>query len=297
MRLSASSDAAPVALWLYFSSRLSDHRRLQTDQGAAAMKLKLVFSLLALVGASIGARVLLHEAPPVAPQAQPSEARPSEARPSEAQPSEAQPSEARPSEARPSLGALRPAVARQGQDKAARLREAVMVDGAKLARPVADTPGGGAVAKVEAPPSEISPPKSAPEAAERLKAVASSQPTPKDLPTPDAPWPTDTQGIVRRALPYITEGGIAGLFGVALGVTTKSFARLLLGAIALCFIVIQFLAYKEILTVDWGKFLVWAQSFVFNLSDKDLGMGAILQHKLPAAGALGAGYLLGLKKG
>jgi len=122
----------------------------------------------------------------------------------------------------------------------------------------------------------------------RTKKSKPKEPEPKK-PSPSFSLPT--------LLPYITEGSIAALFGVALGVSTRAFMRLILGVLGLSFLVIQFFAYKGIITVDWGQLTLWFQEFVINLKGQDLGLEEILKHKLPAAGSLGLGYFLGFKKG
>ena len=99
----------------------------------------------------------------------------------------------------------------------------------------------------------------------------------------------EPSGVVGKLLPFLTEGGIAMLIGIALGVATRAVAKLAAIVLALIFIVIQFLAMKGVLTMDWG-------AFVLNVSS-DEGLGSLVKYKLPAAGSLMIGYILGLKRG
>ena len=86
------------------------------------------------------------------------------------------------------------------------------------------------------------------------------------------------------------------LLGIALGVASRTFMRILLLLFAGFFILLQVLAYKEILTIDWGAFAMALNDFVLNVSS-DEGIGAIIKHKLPSAGGFMAGLYLGFKKG
>lgn len=106
----------------------------------------------------------------------------------------------------------------------------------------------------------------------------------------------EEEGWATRLLPFLTEGGIAMLLGIALGVASRAVAKLAIIFIAVIFIVLQVLAYQHIITIDWGAFATWLHDFVLNISS-DTGIGGIVRHKLPSAGALAVGYMLGLKRG
>ncbi len=101
---------------------------------------------------------------------------------------------------------------------------------------------------------------------------------------------------VGKVLPFLTEGGISMLLGIALGVATRTFMRILLLLFAGFFILIQVLVYNGVLIIDWGTFARALNDFVLNVSSSD-GMGAIIKHKLPSAGGFLAGLYLGFKKG
>jgi len=104
---------------------------------------------------------------------------------------------------------------------------------------------------------------------------------------------------VGKLLPFVTEGGVAMLLGIALGVATRAVFKIALIGIAVLFVAVQFLAYKGVITIDWqamGHAYESLKNYVFNISSNS-GIGQIVTHKLPSAGALGLGYMLGLKKG
>ena len=97
---------------------------------------------------------------------------------------------------------------------------------------------------------------------------------------------------IDEVLPYITEGGLAMIVGLLLGMATRGFIKLglLLGIVA--FAGLQYLAYKGILTVDWSAI----KDFVFNIQP-EAGWATFIRQKIPSGGAFGLGYLLGLKRG
>lgn len=110
-------------------------------------------------------------------------------------------------------------------------------------------------------------------------------------PPPDAEEPSG----MARLLPFITEGGLALLIGLALGAATRTLLRTILMMIILGFVVVQVLAYKGILTVDWGTAFQSIKDFVLNVSP-DGGFGTMLKQKIPTVAAFLLGYYLGLKK-
>lgn len=121
------------------------------------------------------------------------------------------------------------------------------------------------------------------------------QTTPEDGETP--PEEKAEPGTAEKILPFLTEGGIAMLLGLALGIATRSIFKIALILIAVTFVAIQFLAYKGLIAdVDWGGIASGAKDLVLNLPDTT-GLSEMLQYKLPSAGSLVLGYYLGLKRG
>lgn len=122
------------------------------------------------------------------------------------------------------------------------------------------------------------------------------------VPTDPGGTPGETQApkkeksTAEKLLPFATEGGLAMLLGIALGMATRFAAKIVVFLFAVVFVSVQYLAYKNILTVDWGQFGTWLNDLVLNVAGES-GIGAIVKHKLPSAASLGIGYYLGLKKG
>lgn len=107
--------------------------------------------------------------------------------------------------------------------------------------------------------------------------------------------PSKTEQRAQEVLPFITEGGTAMILGLALGMATRAFLRLGLLVLALLFVLLQVLAYKGILVVDWGAFGHAVKSFVLNVSSES-GLGGIIRHKLPTTGAFFLGYVFGMRR-
>lgn len=142
---------------------------------------------------------------------------------------------------------------------------------------------------------------------ERLQeAKAQQQETPRTANAllPGQTPPTDEPEVAEEPksgletlLPFLTEGGIAMLLGIALGVATRSVFRIALIFLAVVFVSIQFLAYKGLISeVDWGGIASTLKNFVLHMPETT-GLSRMLQYKLPSAGSLVLGFYLGLKRG
>lgn len=107
-----------------------------------------------------------------------------------------------------------------------------------------------------------------------------------------APQPEE-KNTLDTVLPFVTEGGIAMILGLLLGMITRSFLKMLLVFAILGFVGLQYLNYKGVVTINWGAM----KDFVLNMVPKGSDLATIVQKKLPSLGAFGLGYLLGLKRG
>ena len=105
--------------------------------------------------------------------------------------------------------------------------------------------------------------------------------------------PPEEKSTLDTVLPYVTEGGIAMILGLLLGMVTRSIFKLFLVLSILGFIGVQYLSHKGVIHVDWGAI----RDFVLNMVPKGASAVDLVQKKLPSLGAFGLGYLLGLKRG
>ncbi|MEM7517467.1 MAG: FUN14 domain-containing protein [Planctomycetota bacterium] len=111
-----------------------------------------------------------------------------------------------------------------------------------------------------------------------------------------AETPIEEPDEVEQALPYLTEASFFGLIGFALGYAARKLVKVGLIILAIAFVGVQALTHFEIVTVDWGRAQELANQFLFNLKEHS-GFTDWAKDKVPSAGSLGAGYLLGFRKG
>lgn len=108
--------------------------------------------------------------------------------------------------------------------------------------------------------------------------------------------PDEPEGPVEQALPAVTEASFFALIGFALGYTTKKLVKLGLLLVALAFVVVQLLVHFGVLEVDWNALTEKLNRLVLNVRE-DGSVQELLTDRIPTAGGLGAGWLLGLRRG
>ncbi len=93
----------------------------------------------------------------------------------------------------------------------------------------------------------------------------------------------------------LTTLGAGGIAGWAVGYTLKKVAKIFALILGVTFISLQYLAYKNIITVDWNK----VQNAVDkqHLEQSAQGFMSIITYNLPFAGTFLIGFWLGFKKG
>ena len=108
--------------------------------------------------------------------------------------------------------------------------------------------------------------------------------------------PEKAPTTMEKALPFVTESALAMLLGLVLGMATRMVVKLLVLGLVVFFVVLQYLAFKGVVAVDWSALGIWLRDFVMNVGGSE-GVGSFVKHKLPAAGSLLTGYYLGLRRG
>jgi uncharacterized membrane protein (Fun14 family) len=105
------------------------------------------------------------------------------------------------------------------------------------------------------------------------------------------------EGGLEAALPVVTEASFFGLIGFALGYLSRKVFKVALIGIALFFLGLQGLVHFEVIEpVDWPLAIQKVNDFILNLKEKQT-FTQWITGRVPTAGALTAGYLLGLKRG
>ena len=104
-------------------------------------------------------------------------------------------------------------------------------------------------------------------------------------------------GSIESLLPVFTEASFFGLIGFSLGYLSRKVIKLLLIFVALFFLGIQGLQYAGVIQdVDWPMAIEYVNDFVLNLKENNT-LTEWLTDRVPTAGALVAGYFVGLKRG
>lgn len=101
---------------------------------------------------------------------------------------------------------------------------------------------------------------------------------------------------LERALPWITEGSLFALIGFALGYATRKVFKLALLVIAVAFLAVQALVHFGVLEVGWGGVVDALNRVVLNLK-ADESVTGFLTRRVPSAGALLAGVVIGFRRG
>lgn len=101
---------------------------------------------------------------------------------------------------------------------------------------------------------------------------------------------------LERSLPYLTEGSLFALIGFALGYATRKFVKVGLILLAFFFVGLQALVWTGTVSVDWSGILGKLNALLFNLRENE-SMTQFLTRRVPSAGGMLAGYLLGFHRG
>jgi uncharacterized membrane protein (Fun14 family) len=107
-------------------------------------------------------------------------------------------------------------------------------------------------------------------------------------PPPEPAW--------KAYLPAVTEGSFFALIGFALGYTTMKLFKVGLLLAALAFVGTQVLVHFGYLEVDWGSIVAKLEELLLNVRENGTAR-ELLTDRIPAAGGMVAGYLLGLRRG
>ncbi len=114
---------------------------------------------------------------------------------------------------------------------------------------------------------------------------------------PGSAEPTQAAGGFEEMLPFFTEASFFGLIGFGLGYASRKIIKIALVFAGLFFLGLQGLVAAEVVeSVDWGKLIETLNQFVFNLKE-NATFSSWATDRVPTAGALAAGYFLGLKRG
>jgi uncharacterized membrane protein (Fun14 family) len=99
-------------------------------------------------------------------------------------------------------------------------------------------------------------------------------------------------------VPLVQQLGFGGITGALVGFAFKKVTKIVAVLLGVVFILLQYLAYKHFVAINWGEI---GSAAAPHLADggKSVagGVWKVLTHSLPFGGAFTAGFLLGFKKG
>jgi len=96
--------------------------------------------------------------------------------------------------------------------------------------------------------------------------------------------------------PLIGELGIGGVGGFLVGFAVKKAAKLIAVIIGLFFLSLQYLAYEDIITIDYGALQVFANELLGQTAGAQTWLTDFIVHA-PFGAAFVGGLYLGLRKG
>lgn len=97
-------------------------------------------------------------------------------------------------------------------------------------------------------------------------------------------------------VPILPDLSLGGLLGFCAGYAFKKAGRVVVFVIGAVFVIVQFLAYYELVTVNWARVQVAAEPWLKEgASTTSAWVLEVLQANLPFGGAFVAGLVLGLR--
>jgi uncharacterized membrane protein (Fun14 family) len=96
--------------------------------------------------------------------------------------------------------------------------------------------------------------------------------------------------------PLVTQLGVGGIGGLAVGYAVKKIAKIVAFIIGLAFLMLQYLAFKDIISINCGALETWANQVVSNVGAAE-GILTTMIANLPFASSFIVGIGIGLKMG
>lgn len=103
-------------------------------------------------------------------------------------------------------------------------------------------------------------------------------------------------GALEDLLPIFTEASFFAMIGFALGYASRKVVKIGMILLAVFFALLQVLTYAEVTTIDWGRLVEILNDWILNLKENQ-SITDVLTDRVPTAGSLIAGYVLGFRKG
>ncbi len=96
--------------------------------------------------------------------------------------------------------------------------------------------------------------------------------------------------------PLITQLGVGGIGGLCVGYALKKVAKITAFLIGIAFLGLQYLAYQDIISINYGALEDWARGVVGNVGAAEGILTAMIAN-LPFASSFLVGFAIGVKMG
>lgn len=96
--------------------------------------------------------------------------------------------------------------------------------------------------------------------------------------------------------PLITQLGVGGIGGLCVGYALKKVAKITAFLIGIAFLGLQYLAYKDIISINYGALENWARGVASNVGAAEGILTAMIAN-LPFASSFLVGFAIGVKMG
>ncbi len=96
--------------------------------------------------------------------------------------------------------------------------------------------------------------------------------------------------------PLITQLGVGGIGGLCVGYALKKVAKITAFLIGIAFLGLQYLAYKDIISINYGALENWARGVASNAGAAEGILTAMIAN-LPFASSFLVGFAIGVKMG
>jgi len=102
--------------------------------------------------------------------------------------------------------------------------------------------------------------------------------------------------LVEILTPLLTQLGVGGVAGLCVGIALKMVGKLIAIIIGLAFLMLELLAYKGIIAINYSALVDWANGLFTQVGVLESIFSTIIGN-LPFAGGFLVGFGLGLKLG
>jgi uncharacterized membrane protein (Fun14 family) len=102
--------------------------------------------------------------------------------------------------------------------------------------------------------------------------------------------------MVEILTPLLTQLGVGGIAGLCTGYALKKVGKLIAIVLGIAFLVLEILAYKGIISINYSALQDWANGVIGQVGQLE-GVFSVIIGNLPFAASFLVGFAIGLKMG